>query len=136
MKEGPMAEIMLEVRRNDRDQDLDARLAAVTCCAPLAGPSIGPQEAAATAAVFKALADPTRIRLVNMLANSSEPVCVCELNGHFDLGQPTMSHHLKKLVGAGLLKREQRGTWAYYSLEPEALARLADVTKPMGGTDE
>jgi ArsR family transcriptional regulator, arsenate/arsenite/antimonite-responsive transcriptional repressor len=106
------------------------------CCAPLAGASIAPEEAAATAALFKALADPTRIRLVNMLANSSEPVCVCELTGHFDLGQPTMSHHLKKLVGAGLLKREQRGTWAYYSLEPDALARLADVTKPMGGTDE
>jgi ArsR family transcriptional regulator, arsenate/arsenite/antimonite-responsive transcriptional repressor len=103
------------------------------CCAPLAGPSISATEAKATAALFKALADPTRVRLINLLANSSEPVCVCEMNAHFDLGQPTLSHHLKKLVAAGLLKREQRGTWAYFSLESDSLLRLADVTRPRGG---
>lgn len=106
------------------------------CCAPLAGPAISSHEADATASLFKALADPTRVRLVNMLANSPEPVCVCELNGHFDLGQPTLSHHLKKLVTAGLLRREQRGTWAYFSIDRGSLRRLADVTRPMGGTDE
>ena len=99
------------------------------CCAPLTGPSISPAEAEATADLFKALADPTRVRLVNMLANSPEPVCVCDMNAHFDLGQPTLSHHLKKLVTAGLLKREQRGTWAYFSLERDSLQRLADVTR-------
>jgi ArsR family transcriptional regulator, arsenate/arsenite/antimonite-responsive transcriptional repressor len=106
------------------------------CCAPLAGPSISIEEAEATAALFKALADPTRVRLINMLANSAEPVCVCELNAHFDLGQPTMSHHLKKLVAAGLLTREQRGTWAYFALESDSLQRLADATRPRGGSDE
>jgi ArsR family transcriptional regulator len=106
------------------------------CCAPLAGPAISSEEADATAGLFKALADPTRVRLVNMLANSPEPVCVCELNAHFDLGQPTLSHHLKKLVTAGLLRRQQRGTWAYFSLDRDSFRRLADVTKPLGGTDE
>jgi ArsR family transcriptional regulator, arsenate/arsenite/antimonite-responsive transcriptional repressor len=106
------------------------------CCPPLAGAEISAEEAEATARLFKALADPTRVRLVNMLANSQEPVCVCEMNAHFDLGQPTMSHHLKKLVAAGLLKREQRGTWAYFSLDHDALHRLADVTRPMGGQDD
>jgi ArsR family transcriptional regulator, arsenate/arsenite/antimonite-responsive transcriptional repressor len=98
------------------------------CCAPLAGPKISPQEAAATAALFKALADPTRVRIVNLLANSTEPVCLCEINEHFDLGQPTMSHHLKKLAAAGLLTRQQRGTWAYFSINRDAFSRLADVT--------
>jgi ArsR family transcriptional regulator len=104
------------------------------CCAPLAGEEISRDEAEATARLFKALADPTRVQLVNMLANSPEPVCVCEMNAHFDLGQPTVSHHLKKLVAAGLLKREQRGTWAYFSLDRDTLHRLAEVTRPIGGT--
>jgi ArsR family transcriptional regulator len=103
---------------------------ATDCCAPLMGSVISSEEAEATSALFKALADPTRVRIVNMLANSAEAVCVCEMNLHFDLGQPTLSHHLKKLVGAGLLKREQRGTWAYYSIDRDALKRLADVTRP------
>lgn len=106
------------------------------CCAPLAGPAISSAEADATAGLFKALADPTRVRLVNVLANSPEPVCLCELNVHFDVGQPTLSHHLKKLVTAGLLRREQRGTWAYFWLDRDSLRRLADVTRPLGGTDE
>jgi ArsR family transcriptional regulator len=105
----------------------------VACCAPLVGAGISADEAEATAALFRALADPTRVRIVNLLANSDEPVCVCVMNEKFDLAQPTMSHHLKKLVSAGLLRREQRGTWAYFSIEPDALGRLADVVNP-GGT--
>jgi ArsR family transcriptional regulator, arsenate/arsenite/antimonite-responsive transcriptional repressor len=84
-------------------------------------------EAGATAALFKALADPTRVRIVNLLAASPDPVCLCDINSGFDLSQPTLSHHLKKLVGAGLLKREQRGTWAFYSVNEETLSRLSDV---------
>jgi ArsR family transcriptional regulator len=118
------------------EADQPAPGAGTACCAPLAGPTISTLDAAATASLFKALADPSRVRLVNMLANSSEPVCVCELNAHFDLGQPTLSHHLKKLVVAGLLNREQRGTWAYYSINRESLRQLAEVTKPIGGGDE
>ena len=104
------------------------------CCAPLLGAAISADEAETTAAVFRALADPTRVRIINLLARSQEPVCVCNLNEEFDLSQPTMSHHLKKLVSAGLLSREQRGTWAYFSIERDALNRLSDVFRPGGGT--
>jgi ArsR family transcriptional regulator, arsenate/arsenite/antimonite-responsive transcriptional repressor len=97
----------------------------VTCCAPLGAVSLSDAEAEATARVFKALADPHRVKIVNLLATSPDPVCVCEFTGPLRLSQPTVSHHLKKLVDAGLLEREQRGTWAYYSLDRDAIARLA-----------
>jgi ArsR family transcriptional regulator len=87
------------------------------------------EEAEASALLFKALAQPARIRIVNLLATASEPVCVCELTAPLELSQPTVSHHLKKLVRAGLLRREERGTWAYYSLDREAFARLASLTQ-------
>ena len=93
--------------------------------APLGAPSLTDAEAEATARVFKALADPHRVRIVNLLATSPDPVCVCEFTGPLGLSQPTVSHHLKKLMDAGLLEREQRGTWAYYSLRPDALGGLA-----------
>ena len=98
---------------------------AAACCAPLGAASLSDAEAAATARLFKALADPHRVRILNLLATSSDPVCVCEFTGPLGLSQPTVSHHLKKLVQAGLLEREQRGTWAYYSLRPDALGGLA-----------
>ena len=97
------------------------------CCAPLVGDGLSAEEAGATAALFKALADPTRVRIVNLLAGSAEPVCLCDINSGFDLSQPTLSHHLKKLVNVGLLSREQRGTWAFYSINEEVLRRLGDV---------
>ena len=84
-------------------------------------------DAEATAAVFKALADPARVRLVNLLATAEEPVCVCQLTPAIGLSQPTVSHHLKKLVQAGLLQREQRGVWAYYSLDRDGLERVAGI---------
>ena len=98
---------------------------ASACWAPLGAPSLSDDQAKATARVFKALADPARVRIVNLLAISPEPVCVCEFTGPLGLSQPTVSHHLKKLVAAGLLEREQRGTWAYYSLRPDVLGGLA-----------
>jgi ArsR family transcriptional regulator len=97
------------------------------CCAPLDAPRLSDDAAETTAAVFKALADPHRVRIVNLLANAGEPVCVCNLTPQLDLAQPTVSFHLKKLVQAGLLERKQRGIWAYYSLNREALGRLATV---------
>ena len=103
----------------------DPASTAAVCCASLGGPSLTDAEAEATARLFKALADPHRVRIVNLLATSPEPVCVCEFTGPLGLSQPTVSHHLKKLVAAGLLEREQRGTWAYYSLRPDALSGLA-----------
>lgn len=103
------------------------------CCAPLDTSGLSHEAAEATAALFKALADPTRVRIVNLLATSDEPVCVCDLNLSFDLSQPTLSHHLKKLLDAGLLRREQRGTWAYFSVDESALARLGEVAQTTKG---
>ena len=100
---------------------------AAACCAPLAATSLTDPEARATADLFKALGDPHRVRIVNLLATSPDPVCVCEFTGPLGISQPTVSHHLKKLVVAGLLRREQRGTWAYYSLDRDTLRRLAAV---------
>jgi ArsR family transcriptional regulator, arsenate/arsenite/antimonite-responsive transcriptional repressor len=104
----------------------------VACCGPLAGATLSDQEATATADVFKALADPARVRIVNMLATSGEPVCVCHLIEPLGLSQPTVSHHLKRLTEAGLLDREQRGRWAYYALRPQAVERLAAVVDLRG----
>jgi ArsR family transcriptional regulator, arsenate/arsenite/antimonite-responsive transcriptional repressor len=95
------------------------------CCTLLAAPGLSDQQAEATARLFKALADPHRVKILNLLATSPEPVCVCEFTEPLGLSQPTVSHHLKKLIDAGLLDREQRGTWAYYSLRHDALAGLA-----------
>jgi ArsR family transcriptional regulator len=100
---------------------------AMECCAPLAAPSLTDAEARATAELFAALADPARVRIVNVVATSDEPVCACHLIEPLGLSQPTVSHHLKRLVDAGLLEREQRGRWAYFSLSPEAAARLAGL---------
>jgi ArsR family transcriptional regulator, arsenate/arsenite/antimonite-responsive transcriptional repressor len=108
--------------------------AAAACCAPLGAPGLSDAEAEATARLFRALADPHRVRIVNLLATSPDPVCVCEFTGPLGLSQPTVSHHLKKLVQAGLLRREQRGTWAYYSLDRDTLGRLAGVVDLQGGT--
>jgi ArsR family transcriptional regulator len=99
----------------------------IDCCAPLATPALSAEEAEATAAIFRALADPARVRIVNLLAASDDPVCVCELVPALELSQPTVSHHLKKLTDAGLLERRERGRWAYYSLSGEALDRLASL---------
>jgi ArsR family transcriptional regulator len=105
----------------------------VACCAPVVRPGITETEAGALATVFKSLADPHRVRIVNMLANSAEPVCVCEFQPELGISQATVSFHLKKLLDAGLLRREQRGTWAYYLLEPGALKRLSIVLDVKGG---
>jgi ArsR family transcriptional regulator len=106
--------------------------AAVACCAPLAAEVLDEEQAAATAELFKALADPARVRIVNALAQSGEPVCACEFEPALGLAQSTVSHHLKKLTDAGLLEREQRGKWAYFSLRPEAVERLAVVADLKG----
>ena len=107
-------------------------LEAVACCGPLAAPALSDVQAAATADVFKALADPARVRIVNLVATCGEPVCVCHLVEPLGLSQPTVSHHLKKLTDAGLLEREQRGKWAYFSLRPEAVETLAAVADLKG----
>jgi ArsR family transcriptional regulator, arsenate/arsenite/antimonite-responsive transcriptional repressor len=99
---------------------------AVACCPPLTAQALTQEQAEQIAPLMKALADPVRLRLMSLVA--SQPggeACVCDLNDAFDLSQPTISHHLKVLRDAGLLDREKRGVWAYYRLNPEALASVA-----------
>ncbi len=107
-------------------------LAPIACCAPLGAPSISDDEVAATATLFSSLADPARVRIVNLLATSSAAVCACDLQPALGLSQPTVSHHLKKLTESGLLDREQRGKWAFYSLNRNAIARLSAVADLKG----
>ncbi|HXF98215.1 MAG TPA: metalloregulator ArsR/SmtB family transcription factor [Gaiellaceae bacterium] len=97
------------------------------CCPPLDDAGLTDDDAEAAAALFRALADPARVRIVNLLARAAGPVCVCEITPLLARSQPTVSHHLKRLVQAGLLTREQRGVWAYYALDRDAFARAAGV---------
>jgi ArsR family transcriptional regulator len=105
------------------------RRATIACCVPLAAPALSDEDARATAELFRALGDPARVRIVNLLARQGEPVCACEFEPALGLAQPTVSHHLKKLTDAGLLEREQRGKWAYYALSAEALQRLSAIVE-------
>ncbi len=115
-----------------RAAGVTALAAPVVCCAPLAAPALDEEAATATAELFKALADPARVRIVNTIATAGEPVCACEFEPTLGLSQPTVSHHLKKLVDAGLLEREQRGRWAYFSLKRDAVETLAAVADLKG----
>ena len=101
----------------------------VDCCGPLAADTLAEGEADATAQLFKALADPARVKIVNRLARSEQPVCACEFIPALGLSQATVSHHLKKLTQVGLLEREQRGKWAHFSLNPQAAAQLASIVR-------
>lgn len=100
----------------------------VGCCAPMVRAPLEPEQAARLAGVFKALADPVRLRLLSLItSHSGGEACVCDLTGEFDVSQPTISHHLKVLREAGLLTSQRRGTWVYYRVQPEALAELGQL---------
>jgi ArsR family transcriptional regulator, arsenate/arsenite/antimonite-responsive transcriptional repressor len=94
------------------------------CCEPAAYPEISGEEAALVASVAKALADPIRVQVVDVLSRHAGEVCVCELEPLFDVSQPTLSHHLKKLRDAGVVGFERRGLWSFYYVKPEALEVL------------
>lgn len=97
------------------------------CCSLAEGP-IEVNEAQRMAARFKALADPTRLRLLShVTAQGCQDVCACDLTDELGITQPTVSHHMKKLVDAGLVTREQRGKWAHYSVVPDALEELREL---------
>lgn len=98
------------------------------CCAPSGRAALSAEDARRRALVFKALADPNRLRLLSIVKGAGAgEACVCDLTEPLDLGQPTVSHHLKILVDAGLLHREKRGTWAYYSVVPGAIEETAGL---------
>jgi ArsR family transcriptional regulator, arsenate/arsenite/antimonite-responsive transcriptional repressor len=97
-------------------------------CPPLLHGPLPAVEAERLAGVLKALADPARLRLLSLLqAQPEHEACVCHLTAPLRLSQPTVSHHLKVLLQVGLVEREQRGSWAYYSVVPGALASLREL---------
>ncbi|WP_416354766.1 ArsR/SmtB family transcription factor [Arthrobacter gandavensis] len=101
------------------------------CCASLTSEALSVEDAQRFAQLLKAVAEPTRLRLVSLIAaQDNKEACVCDLTEPIGLGQPTVSHHLKILVDAGILDREKRGVWAYYSIVPGALERAAAVLAP------
>jgi ArsR family transcriptional regulator len=101
------------------------RAAGQRCCEPVVYPDVERHAAERMASVAKALADPVRLQLVDVLRKHAGKVCVCELVPLFDLSQPTVSHHLKVLRDAGIVDSERQGLWAYYYVRPEALDELA-----------
>ncbi|UYM03395.1 ArsR/SmtB family transcription factor [Solicola gregarius] len=108
--------------------DIEITDHSATCATSLTATPIAADEAADLARTFKAVADPARLRLLSIIAShEGGEACACDLNEPLGLSQPTVSHHLKVLVGAGLLEREQRGVWAFYSVVPERLDTLAGV---------
>lgn len=101
------------------------------CCSPLTGGVLDDEAAATLAVKFKALGDSTRVRLMSLIAAHDEgEACICDLTEPVGLSQPTVSHHMKVLVDAGLVAREQRGRWAYYRVVDESLFALASALRP------
>lgn len=107
------------------------RVPSAVCCSPLTEGALEPDEAERLARIFKALGDPTRVRLLSMIAaHPGQEACVCDLIEPVGLSQPTVSHHMKQLVDAGLVTREQRGRWAYYRVVESALDALSSALRP------
>lgn len=107
---------------------------AAACCAPLTGGVLDTAAAERLASVFKALADPARVKLVSLIAAADGgEACICDLTEPLGLTQPTVSHHMKLLVDSGLVNREQRGKWAYYTVDSEALNRIASAVSTHRG---
>ena len=101
------------------------------CCGPLTGDVISPSDAEQLARKFKALADPTRVRLLSLIAaHEGGEACICDLIDPVGLSQPTVSHHMKQLADAGLVTRSQRGKWAYYRIVDDTLASLSAAIRP------
>jgi len=100
----------------------------VSCCPPILRSPLSEEQAIEAAAALKAVADPTRLRLLNLLALHGE-TCVCDFGGPIGLTQPTISHHLKVLHEVGLIDRDKRGTWVYYRLNPEAVEHVRDALR-------
>ena len=108
-------------------------LLADECCTPLLREPVTAEQAADLARILRALADPTRLRLVSMVAaHEGSEACVCDLTEPLGLTQPTISHHLKILMDAGIFTRDKRGKWAYYALVPGALDAVAAIFSSHG----
>jgi ArsR family transcriptional regulator, arsenate/arsenite/antimonite-responsive transcriptional repressor len=101
------------------------------CCAPVLEAPLNERDAEQLATAFKVLADPVRLRLLSIIAARDRETCACELVGALERSQPTISHHLAALHGAGLVAREKRGRWVWFRAVPERLAELRDALAPV-----
>ncbi len=99
----------------------------IDCCTPVAGSSLGHEEAVDLERLLRAVADRHRLKILNMLVCADAPVCVCEFSAELDLPQQNVSYHLKQLVEAGVIVRERRGRYSYYALVDGVLNRIADL---------
>jgi ArsR family transcriptional regulator len=108
-------------------QDRLVRRLPVDCCTPVAGSSLGDQEAGELERLLRSLADRHRLRILNMLVRAGEPVCVCEFTAELELPQQNVSYHLKQLVDAGVIARERRGRYSYYRLVDGVLDHVATL---------
>lgn len=103
----------------------------LSCCSPVTGGIVTDETAETLARMFKALGDPTRVKLLSLIAAAEDgEACICDMTEPVGLSQPTVSHHMKLLVEAGLATREQRGKWAYYRVAPDVLGSLAAALAP------
>ncbi|MEU4225183.1 metalloregulator ArsR/SmtB family transcription factor [Nonomuraea sp. NPDC026600] len=102
------------------------------CCAPIVREPLSEPDTAELVVLLKAVADPVRLRLLSMIgSHAGGEACVCDLTDAFELTAPTISHHLKVLRTAGLIDGERRGTWVYYRIVPEVVARLGELFSPL-----
>ena len=100
------------------------------CCTPITSGVLEDDAAEQLAHLFRALSDPNRVKLVSLIAAAPEgEACICDLTAPLGLAQPTVSHHMKQLVDAGLVTREQRGKWAYYRVVPQAIQALGETLR-------
>jgi ArsR family transcriptional regulator, arsenate/arsenite/antimonite-responsive transcriptional repressor len=107
--------------------------ALAACCSPMTSGVVSDDTAETLARMFKALGDPTRVKLLSLIAAAAEgEACICDMTEPVGLSQPTVSHHMKLLVESGLATREQRGKWAYYRVAPDMLRSLAMALEPVG----
>ena len=114
------------------DVSLPTTIDASTCCVPRVTSSLTTEDAERVSRVFKALGDPTRVRLLSLIAaGDGGEACICDLTEPVGLSQGTVSHHMKLLTDAGLVTREQRGKWAYFALNDGALDAAADALRPV-----
>ena len=117
-------------KQGDEERVLAQLAEVVGCCEPLAREPLSAQQSIELSRVFKAMGDPVRLRLLSLIAShEGGEACVCQLTDLFDLAGPTISHHLRVLREAGLIAGERRGTWIYYRLLPDALARASTVLR-------
>ena len=105
-------------------------LPVINCCTPLQGSSLTDGQAIDLERLFRVLGDRHRLKILNILLAGGEAVCVCEFIDHLGLAQPTVGHHLKQLTDAGLLDREKRGTFVYFTGRPEAMEHLHSLVQP------